>query len=486
MSSESILAATEAIAECQQPDRHKWLALAVLLSGNFVTILDLFIVNVALDSIQKDLNATPSEIQLVMVGYSGAYGVLLMNGARLGDIFGRRRIFLIGMGLFTVASALCGLASVPLALIGARVLQGIGAALLMPQVFSSLRVLFEGGARRHAFGIMGAVQGVAASISQLTGGFLIKHGSSGLGWRWVFLVNLPVGLVALVVGRLLIDETKAPVPSRLDLRGALTGAAGLALFLIPAMEGRDHGWPWWSWMVPILGLPVMIDFVRYERWLSRAGGVPIIDISLFHNHRFVAGVAAVFLFYSAISSFFLSLTMLLQPGLGLSPMTAGAVFTPSALAFFAGSLAGPKLAGRIGHRALLFGVVVFGSGLLLSIIAGVVAPGNLPLLVTSLILNGAGQGLVIPLALNTILSGVRTDQAGTGSGVVSTVQIIGTAVGVAIVGVIFFSLITPTPGFSPAKRAFLYGHALALATIYNVAATALSFTGFYILTRKHS
>ncbi|MGO4683530.1 MFS transporter [Hyphomicrobium sp. 2TAF46] len=466
----------------QAGERRRWQSMAVLLVGNFVTILDLFIVNVALGSIQKDLHASPADVALFMVGYSAPYGVMLLNGARLGDLYGRRRIFLIGMALFTAASGLCGAALTPAWLIAARALQGLGAALLMPQVFASLRVLFEGDQRRRAFGIMGAVQGVAASISQLAGGVLIEYGMAGLGWRWVFLVNLPIGLAALVAGRLLIVETRAPVPAKLDLRGAVIGALGLALLLVPFMEGQDHGWPWWSVVLPLLSVPVFGYFLSYERKLSARGGVPIIDVALFANHRFVAGVVAIFLFYSAISSFFLSLTMLLQPGLGLSPLAAGAVFTPSAIAFFAASLIGPKLAGWIGRKALLLGVTIFWTAMALAIGIGATSPDNLPLLIVSLILNGAGQGLVIPLALNATLSRVREDQAGMGSGMVSTMQIVGTSVGVAIVGVLFFSVIHQAGELVTATRT--YGHALAQATVYNVVVVTLSFVGFFLVTRE--
>jgi len=473
-----------ALRDEQAWDGRRWRTLAVLVVGNFVTILDLFIVNVALGSIQRDLHASPAQVQLVMVGYSAAYGVLLLNGARLGDLYGRRRVFLIGMGLFTAASTLCGLAPTPAWLIAARALQGAGAALLMPQVFASLRVLFEGGARRRAFGIMGAVQGIAASLSQLAGGFLIEHGPGGLGWRLVFLVNLPIGIAALVAGRLLIIETRAPVAARLDLRGALIGAVALGLLLVPFMEGQDHGWPWWSVAMPLLSIAGFATFGYGEQRLAARGGVPIIDPALFRNSRFVAGAAAIFLFYSAISSFFLSLTLLLQPGLGLSPLMAGLVFTPSAIAFFAGSLLGPRLAGAMGHRALLLGVAVFATGLGLAVVAGATAPDHLRLMILALILNGAGQGLVIPLALHTILSGVREDQAGMGSGIVSTLQIVGTAVGVAIVGVLFFSLLRSAGPVSPPMRARVYGHALALATGYNVGAACLSLVGFLLLTRR--
>lgn len=458
----------------------RWLALAILLTGNFVTILDLFIVNVAIPSIQRGLGATLAEVQLVLVVYAATYGVCLLNGARLGDLFGRRRLFLIGMVLFTIASGLCGIATTPALLIGARGLQGLGAAILMPQVLASIRVLFPVESRRRAFGIMGAVQGVAASISQLAGGALIEHGGAA-GWRLVFLINLPIGILAVVAGRFLLTETRAPVADRLDVHGALTGALGLAMLLVPVMEGREYGWPWWSIALPVLSIAVFAHFVSYEKRLRAAGGVPIIDIDLFANRRFVTGVIGVFLFYSSISSFFLSLTLLLQFGLGLAPLAAGWVFTPSAVAFFVGSLTGPKLAHRWGSKALLFGVTVFAAGLALSAYVGHAAVHSLGLMVVSLILNGLGQGLVIPLAFNAILSGVRDDQAGMGSGMLSTMQTVGTATGVTIVGVLLFAFVQHAGGAAPAER---YGQALAWATLYNVAAASVSLLMFRLSTRE--
>lgn len=455
----------------------RWFALAALLSANFLIILDLFIVNVSLPNMQTGLGASFSQVHLVIVGYDAALAVLLITGARLGDLFGRRRIFLWGMGLFTLSSLICGLAPDPGILIGGRVIQGAAAALLMPQVLASIRVMFDGASRARAFGVLGAVQGVAATISQLAGGFLIEQDYAGLGWRMIFLINLPIGLAAMLAARLCIPETRAPVASRLDVVGSVLAALGLFLLLVPIMLGHDHGWPWWSYIGPMAAVPVLAAFVRYERGLSRRGGVPLIEMSLFANRRFVTGVSAVFLFFSAISSFFLSLTMLLQFGLALSPLAAGAVFTPSAVAFFAASLSGPRLAEWLGRRALMLGVLVFGAGIALSAAGAILAVDNLPLVVMALVLNGAGQGIVIPLALNAVLGSVRAEDAGMGSGISSTMQLTGTTVGVAVVGVVLFSVIG-SPDLLDAARAQRYGHALAWATIYNLVAVAGSFVLF--------
>lgn len=463
---------------------HLWWALAVLVTGTFITILDIFIVNVALSSIQKGLRATPAELQLFVVSYTTAYGLTLMNGARLGDLYGRRRLFLSGMGVFTAASVCCGLAPSPAWLIGARTVQGVGAALLTPQIYASIRVLFEGDARRRAFAITGAVTGLAGVVSQLAGGFLIEMGVGDSGWRLIFLVNLPIGLFALIAGRLFIVETRATGGTKLDIRGAAIGALALALLLLPVMEGRESGWPWWSTVVPFLAIPTFILFVRYEDGLARRGGTPLVDGSLFRDRRFVIGVVAVFLFYSAIASFFLSLTMFLQPGLGLSPFTAGLVFTPTAILFFTGSLAGPRIAGRIGDTALPIGATIFASGIALSTIVGAFEPNATPLLIASLMLNGLGQGLVIPLATNAILSGVRPDQAGGSSGVLVTVQVIGNVIGVTVVGVLFFSVLDRAPTPFTDTRPFVYGQAFATATLYDLAAAVLSLACFLVLSRR--
>ncbi|WP_296224672.1 MFS transporter [Ralstonia sp. UBA689] len=474
----------------------RWPALAALLTGNFVTILDLFIVNVAIPDIRASLHASFAEIQLVMVGYSAAYAVFLLNGARLGDLFGRKRMFLAGMALFTLASALCGLATSPWMLIAMRVAQGLGAAILMPQVMASLRVLFDGDARRRAFGTMGAVQGVAASVSQIIGGWLIAHplAADMAGWRAVFLVNVPIGIVALLAARTFVTESRAPVAARLDVHGAVAGAVALGMLLVPLMEGREFGWPWWSWAAPLASLLVFRHFVRHERALSAngtSGRVPIIEMALFANRSFVLGVLAIFLFYTAISSYFLALTILLQFGRGLSPLTAGLVFTPAAIAFFTGSLSAPRLAERIGQRALLLGVAIFAVGLiLLSTMAQ--AGTAVALLIVPLVLNGFGQGMVIPLSLNTILSSVDTAQAGMGAGTVTTMQAVGNAVGVTVVGVLLFSLLGPAEGNSmadamgSAAHAARYGHAFALATLYNVGATVLALMLFWRAWRRHA
>jgi MFS family permease len=463
-----------------------WSSLATLLTGNFITILDLFIVNVALPDIQRELHASNADLQLIMVSYSVSYGAMLLNGARLGDLYGRRRLFLFGISVFALASLFCALAPSPWILIGARAIQGIGAALLMPQVYTSLRLLFEEDKRRRAFAIMGAVQGIAGAASQVVGGSLISLNFGDLGWRLVFLINLPIALYPLVTGKWMIVETRAPVPARLDIRGAILGTCALTLILLPLTIGREYGWPWWSLIGPLLSLPMFAYFASHEARLSQHGGVPLIDVSLFKMKRFVLGMLATFLFFSAISSFSLSLTMMLQVGLGQSALEAGTFFVPSTIAFFAGSLLSAPIEKRYGGRALTFGMLAFAIGLLIAVLAGFAGSRDLGSLSISVVLQGLGQGIVIPLLLNLILGTVSDNETGMASGIFTTMQAAGSSVGLTVVGVAFFSVLDRISNFpgSDVEPATAYGDAFAVATICNLAAVALGLALFSQLQRS--
>ncbi|NTF66246.1 MFS transporter [Rhizobium rhizogenes] len=457
-----------------------WSSLSVLLTGCFLTILDLFIVNVALPDIQRELHASNAELQLIMVAYDVPFGAMLLNGARLGDLFGRRRLFLIGMATFALASLLCALAPSPSLLIGSRAIQGVGAALMMPQIYASVRLLFDGDARRRAFAIMGAVQGVAGAASQVIGGYLIAINVGDLGWRLVFLVNLPVALYALVAGRWMIVETKEALPTKLDIRGAVLGASALTLVLFPLMVGREHHWPWWAIVGPLASLPLFAYFAWYEIRLARRGGVPVIDISLFKRNGFTLGIITAFLFFSTISSFSLSLTVFLQVGLGRTALEAGTIFVPSTVAFFVGSLLSEAVAKKTGHWAVFLGMLIYAIGLIVSVAVGFDTGSDNFMLSLSLILNGLGQGIVIPLFLNLILSTVSNSEAGMASGACSTMQTAGAAFGITIVGIILFSVLDSVglqPG-SPLTSAEHYGYAFAVATIYNLVAVILSLVLF--------
>ena len=442
------------------------------MSGSFVTVLDVFIVNVALPDIQRDLHTSNGELQLIIVSYNIMYGMMLLNGARLGDIYGRRQIFLTGMAVFAFGSLLCALASSAWLLIGARAVQGLGASLLMPQVYSSLRLLFDGDRRRRAFAVMGAVQGVAGVASQTIGGSLIALNIGSLGWRLIFLVNLPVAAYALIAGRWLLTETKAVAPSKLDIVGALLGSCALLSLLLPLLTGREQGWPWWAIATLTLSLPLFIVFILYENRLTQMGRMPIIEVSLFHNKQFVIGNLIGFLFYSAISSFSLSLTILLQVGLGKTPIQAAMIFLPSTVAFFIGAITSAPAMKRLDWHALSLGMLVFAVGLMASTIGVFFKDWNLLALSASVTLQGFGQGIVIPLLLNVVLSVVTSSEAGMASGAFSVAQTVGSSCGVTIVGLVLFSAIQRNVIGEPQFQA--YALSFALATLCNTFAVVLS------------
>jgi MFS family permease len=442
--------------------------LAVLLVGNFVTILDVFIVNIALPAIQRDLGASDAELQLIMVAYIVAYGAMLLNGARLGDLYGRRRVFLVGMAVFGIGSFLCATAASAWMLIFSRAIQGLGAALLMPQVYTSLRLLFEGDQRKRAFATMGGVQGIAGVASQTIGGGLMALNIWELGWRLVFLVNIPIAIYALLAGRWLMAETKAAVASRLDIVGAGLGAVALLSLLLPMLIGRELGWPIWTIVALFLSLPLMAIFLSYESWLVRCGRDPIINTALFGNMIFALGTAVAFLFYSAISSFSLSLTILLQVGLGKTALEAALLFLPSTVAFFLGSMFSAQLSKQLGSNALSLGMIVFAVGLMIGIGAACMDRLDDMAIQLCVILQGLGQGIVIPLLLNAILTAVPDAEAGMASGAMSVIQTAGSAFGVTVVGVLLFSAIDS--GGADWARKETYVRAFATSTLWNAAA----------------
>src|SRR5690554_426273 len=316
------------------PPSHRapWLSLSVLLLAGFVTIFDLFVVNVAIPSMQAGLDASFSQISFILAGYELAFGVLLITGGRLGDLFGRRRLFVIGIAGFTLASALCGLAPTAGFLIGARVLQGLAAALLFPQVYASIRVNFNGDDSRRAFGLLGMTLGLAAIAGQVLGGWLVHANLFGLGWRSIFLINVPIGLFAIAAARC-IPESRAPQRPALDWTGVALVSAGLTLLLVPLIEGPGQGWPAWSLWSLGMALVLLALFQRQQEQWRTAGRLPLVDMRLLAQSRFALGALLVLLVYSTSSSFFLCFALLMQTGLGLDPFAAGSIFAPCSVGF---------------------------------------------------------------------------------------------------------------------------------------------------------
>jgi EmrB/QacA subfamily drug resistance transporter len=412
----------------------------VLLTGTFMVVLDFFIVNVALPSMQRDLHAGAGAIEWVVAGFALTSAVFLITSARIGDRIGRRRTFSIGLGVFTLASAACGAAGSPSALVAARLAQGVGAALVMPNVLSIINVTYSGADLPRALGIYGLVMGLAAACGQLIGGGLIQADVAGSGWRACFLINVPVGIAALAAAPRFVPESGSERRMRLDLLGTTLLTAGLTAVVLPLVEGRQHGWPAWTWISFGVAPLLLLGFAAQQRRLARRGGEPLLPPAMFRARSFSAGLLTQLVFWCGQASFFLVLALYLQQGRGLGALDAGLVFTIMAIAYVAASAQAPALVLRFGRRLLTIGALVLasGHGLLLAAVAHVGVGGSIVPLVPGLVVIGAGMGLLLVPLTTTILSSVDTRHAGGASGAVTTVQNVGGALGVAITGVVFF------------------------------------------------
>ena len=346
----------------------RWAALPVLMAGTFMIVLDFFIVNVALPSMQSRLHAGPSMVEWVVAGYGLTFSTFLIAAGRLGDRIGRRRTLSIGLALFAVASAGCGLAPTASALIGFRLLQGLGAALVGPTVLSIIGVTYSGPDRVRAISVYGTVMGVAAAGGQLIGGALVQANPAGLGWRSVFLINLPIAAAALALSGRLVPESRAAGAARLDLVGTALVIVGLTAIVLPLVQGRQYGWPTWT-IASLAAAPLVLGaFVWHQISLRRRGGAPLVDMSLFKDRAFSGGLVPQLVLWCGQASFFLVLALYLQQGRGLSALSAGLVFTILAAAYLAASIPAPALTGRFGRSLVGFGALTLaaGHGLLLA------------------------------------------------------------------------------------------------------------------------
>lgn len=405
-----------------------------------MVVLDFFIVNVAMPSIQSGLHTSSGAIEWVVAGYGLTTAVLLITAGRLGDRYGRRRTFCTGLALFTLSSAACGLAGSSEVLVAARLVQGCAAALMMPNILSIIGVLYDGPDRAKALAAYGMVMGLAAVSGQLIGGALVQANPAGLGWRSCFLINVPIGMLALALAPGLVPESSVSRAGRTDLVGTLLVSCGLTAIVLPLVEGRQHGWPLWTWLSLAAAPAILAFFWRHQRALARRGGSPLLNPALFFTRSFTAGLFAQLVFWCGQASFFLILALYFQLGRGMTALQSGLVFTIIAASYLAASLVAPALTERHGRRVLAVGATTLavGHGLLLVAVADVGVGGSVAVLVPGLLLIGAGMGLGITPLATIIMAGMKPEQAGATSGILSTAQNVGNALGVAVIGVVFF------------------------------------------------
>ncbi|MDN5726550.1 MAG: MFS transporter [Propionibacteriales bacterium] len=457
------------------PARTPIALVGVILVASFMDLLDVTIVAVAAPDIQTSLNATPTQLQWMIAAYALALGAALVTGGRIGDLYGRRRTFLLGLAGFVLASAACALAPTADLLITTRVLQGLMAGLMVAQVFGIIRASLTRQQMGAALGAYGGVQGVAAIAGPLLGGLLVTGNVFDLGWRTIFWVNVPIGLVALAIGRRVIPESREPRSGRLDLAGASLLASALVLILLPIVQGQAWGWPVWGWALLAAGLAMLVAFVVFERRVVAAGRQPLFDPRLLRNRAFSSGLVASLAFFGGIASFFLLLSIQLQDGTGRTALATGLITLPYALGSMLTSGVGVALAPRYGRLLLIIGslTIALSHVVMWQVITRVDSPMwwhlGIPLLI-----GGLGLGLAAPPLVNVILAGVPAAAAGAAGGALSTVNQVGGAVGVAVLGTMFFTRIAQSP---PSSTVFTDAFATVLpwqAALYLLAAALMT------------
>jgi len=422
---------------------HRWWVLAIVVAAQFMFGVDAFVVNVAIPTIASELHASTAEIESVIAIYLIAYATLIVTGGRLGDIYGTKGVFLAGVLGFTLTSLWCGLAQSGPELIVARLAQGATAALMVPQVLATLHLLFADHARSRAFGIYGIALGLAGAAGFALGGILVSLDLAGVGWRAVFFVNIPFGIVILAAAAKIMPSVPRRAGTRLDVPGAIVLFLGLLCLIGPLLFGHDFDWSPIVWLAMAAGVVIIAGFVKLERLVESRGGMPLIDLTLLSDKAFMRGLGAAFFFFFANLSFYLVLTMYMQTALRIPPVKAGLVFVPLALTFVIASRLSGVRARHRGTLVLIEGCAVQMAGLaaLALAVAFIESPTAL-MLALILTIFGYGQGLVMAPLSGAVLSSVKPASAGSGSGMYGTTTQVANAAGVAAIGAVFFAIQT--------------------------------------------
>src|SRR5215469_4432759 len=418
------------------------LGVLILLAGAFMPIMDFFITNVALPSIDSSLHASPPELELVVAGYGVAYAALLVLGGRLGDRYGRRHVFLGALAGFTLASLACGVAPSAGLLIGARVVQGATAALLIPQVLATFHHTLDGERKARALALYGATSGIAAVVGQIAGGLLVSANIAGSSWRPIFLVNVPVGIIVLLVASRIVPATRSAHPLGADLAGTVLFAATLTVLLVPLTEGHALGWPWWTWL--LIAVAVVLGGLTYlvEKRGEARSEVPLLPPSLLRLRSMFRGLVMVLVFSMGFGAFMFVFALTVQDGLHNDALRGGLSILPMAVAFLAGSLVAARVITRFGRGAMSGGAVVQLAGLawLVEVLVTVWPHVSLWAMAGPLALVGAGQSMLFAGLFRAVLADVPAHLGGIGSGALITLQQSGLALGVATLGTLYLAL----------------------------------------------
>ncbi|MGJ6964012.1 MFS transporter [Streptosporangium sp. G11] len=462
-----------------EPYRWRWVALFVVLAAETMDLLDAMITVIAAPSIQKELGGSSSMIQWLSAGYTLAMAIGLVTGGRLGDIYGRRRMFVVGAFGFTLFSLLCGLATSPEMLIGARVLQGLAGAVMVPQGLGIIKEVFPPRELAAAFGAFGPVMALATVAGPVLAGWLVDGDFFGTGWRMIFLINLPIGLIALLGALRYLPASKTSHASRLDLTGTGLISAASFLLIFPLVQGRDLDWPAWTFALMAASVPVFALFCAHQSRKERAGGDPLVVMSLFRKRSFTGGLLTGLVFFSGMVGFSLVFGLYIQIALGYDPLKAGLAGLPNAVGTLVGFVLvnASGLARKVGRRLIHIGAVamaggVIGVALTFSVAGMSVTPWQLT---PALLLTGAGMSLIMAPFFDIVLAGVEPHESGSASGTLTAVQQLGGALGAAAIGTLFFGLV---------KQGRSLQDAMLLTIWVEVGLLAVTFVTAFLLPRR--
>jgi EmrB/QacA subfamily drug resistance transporter len=456
--------------------RTTWLALAVLLSGAFMALLDTTIVNVAIPTIRTDLDASEATLSWIISGYALAFGLMLIPAGRVGDRFGHKWIFIAGLTIFTASSLACGLAQNSDQIVAARVVQGLGGGIFYTSITALIQLMFLPHLRGKAFALLGAVIGFATALGPLVGGLIIEFAGSDHGWRLIFGVNLPIGIVAIAAAFRLLPVGGNADRLAVDPIGLVLLTAGLVTLLVPLIMGEDKGWPVWTYCSLVVSAVLIVVFGIWELRVSRSGGTPLVPPRLFAYRSFTGGSVLAMVYFAAFTGVFFTLSILWQLGLGESALQSGLLIMPFAVGSIIGASQSDKLANRYGRAALTAGLGLVTGGLfVVFLILASVDPVDLSrwYFLPPLFVGGIGSGMFIAPNARFIVATVAREDAGAASGVLGTMQRIGSAIGIAIIGSVLFGTLHFEEGPNAAANAF--GHSARQATAVSAALCLIAF-----------
>ncbi|KQR11751.1 DHA2 family efflux MFS transporter permease subunit [Cellulomonas sp. Leaf334] len=460
--------------------RSAWHALVVLMAGMFMALLDTTIVNVALPTIQVSLDASEATLSWIISGYALAFGIALIPAGRIGDRIGHKWVFFTGLLLFTVASLFCGLAQNSMQLIVARVVQGLAGGMFVPAVTAFIQLLFPGQVRGKAFAIMGSVIGVSTALGPILGGLIIEAFGDENGWRLVFWVNLPIGVIALIAAaKILPAGSEGTAKAGYDLVGLVLLTAGLIALLVPLIEGQDKGWPAWTFVTLAAGVLLIVAFAWWEKRIEDDN--PMVPPHLFSHPAFTGGTILALVYFAAFTSIFFTISLLWQAGLGHTALESGIVAVPFALGSIIGASQSNRLSKRLGRTVLVVGTAMVAVGLVSTwLVLRFVDASDLVHwdLLVPLLVAGIGSGLFIAPNAQFIVATVSRAEAGAASGVISVMQRVGSAIGIAVIGSVLFGTLHITSR-DPALVAQAFvdaaAHAMAVSAVLAVVSFALVF-----------